>query len=63
VPIIWRLLDEQAGEQAVSAELKRICDEVIGMDADTNDRAAELLTAWWYYRFIFPVEFAAGSDE
>ena len=33
------------------------------MDAGTNDRAATLLTAWWYWRFIFPVEFAAGSRE
>ena len=63
VPGIWRLLEEQAGTESVSAELKRLCDEAIGMDAGTNHRAAELLTAWWYWRFIFPVEFAAHSSE
>ena len=63
VPIIWRLLDAQAGAEALSAELKRICDERIGMDAGTNDQAGELLTAWWYWRFIFPEEFAADSGE
>jgi hypothetical protein len=63
VPGIWRLLDEQAGPEAISAELKRICDEAIEMDAGTNDQAAERLTAWWYWRFIFPVEFAAHSSE
>lgn len=63
VPTIWRLLEEQAGEEPIAAELKRICDGRIGMDAGTNERAAEILTAWWYWRFIFPEEFAAGSGE
>jgi hypothetical protein len=61
VPVIWRVLKEQAGAEAVSAELKRISGEQIGMDAGTNDSAGELLTAWWYWRFVFPEEFAAKS--
>jgi len=61
VPLIWKLLDEHAGAEAVVAELTRICTERIGMDAGTNQTAAELLTAWWYWRFDFPVEFEANS--
>jgi hypothetical protein len=63
VPVIWRLLEAQAGAETVSAELKRICDERISMDAGTNDQTGKVLTAWWYWRFIFPEEFAADSSE
>ena len=28
-----------------------------------NDQAGELLTALWYWRFIFPEEFAAASGD
>jgi hypothetical protein len=61
VPIIWKLLDERAGIEAVAAELTRICVERIGMDAGTNNEAAERLAAWWYWRFDFPEEFEESS--
>jgi hypothetical protein len=57
---VWHLLESGAGTETVAAELKRFCDEKIGMDAGTNDQAAERLVAWWYWRFEFPEEFAAN---
>ena len=61
VPIIWKLLEAHAGAEAVAAELARICTDRIEMDAGTNRTAAELLTAWWYWRFDYPIEFEANS--
>jgi hypothetical protein len=61
VPLIWKLLDENAGVDAVSAELTRIGEERMGMDRGTGQEAAQRLTAWWYWRFDFPEEFEANS--
>jgi hypothetical protein len=61
VPIIWTLLDEHAGIEAVSAALARISEERMGMGRGTSRAAAERLTEWWYWRFDFPEEFDAGS--
>ena len=61
VPVIWRLLEEHAGMDAVTAGLQRICDERLGGGRGTEREAAERLTAWWYWRFDFPEEFEANS--
>src|SRR2546429_4574815 len=50
VPIIWRLLSERAGVEAISGELARISQERIGGGRDTERDAAERLTQWWYWR-------------
>ena len=60
VGIIWKLLDDHAGAEAVSAELTRISEESIGMAGDAR-RAAELLTEWWYWRFDYAEELEARS--
>lgn len=61
VPVIWKLLDEHAGIEAVSAKLDQIAEERIGVDRGTSQYAAERLTQWWYWRFDFPEEFEANS--
>jgi hypothetical protein len=61
VPVIWRLLSEGAGVDAVFSELKRICEEQMGGCGGREREAAERLTEWWYWRFDYPVEFEARS--
>lgn len=61
-PTLWRMLEEDAGVEAIAAELKRICDQPIELDAGTNGIAAETLKRWWYWRFEYPLELASESE-
>ena len=61
VPVIWKLLEEHVGIEAVSTALAQIAEERIGLDRGTSRSAAERLTQWWYWRFDFPEEFKANS--
>jgi hypothetical protein len=61
VPVIWKLLDEQAGIEAISTALAQIEEERMETGRGTSRYAAERLTEWWYWRFDFPEEFKANS--
>jgi hypothetical protein len=61
VPVIWKLLAEHAGIEAISTALAQIADERMGGDRGTSRQTAERLTEWWYWRFDFPEEFEANS--
>jgi hypothetical protein len=62
VPQIWRLLEDHAGVDAIADELSGICEESMELDPSDQTPAARRLIDWWYWRFDFPVEFAAGAD-
>ena len=61
VPTVWGLLKRGAAVDEVSASLRKIATDRIGVPGDTSDYAAERLAQWWYWRFEFPLEFEAGS--
>jgi hypothetical protein len=61
VPTIWKLLDEHASIETLSAALTRISEERMGTDRGTSRAAAERLTEWWYWRSDHPEEMTAGS--
>jgi hypothetical protein len=60
-PLIWRMLDEHAGVDAIATALAKLAEERMGGDRGTSRPAAERLTEWWYWRFDFPREFEANS--
>jgi hypothetical protein len=62
VPSIWKLLREGAEATAVAKQLKSIVDSRMGGDSlGTEERAAEALTQWWYWRYVYPEGFEPGS--
>ena len=61
VPVIWKLLNDHAGVEAIASELERITTERMGLEPAKETAAAERLFDWWYWRFDFPEEFEAAS--
>ena len=62
MPTLWRMLEEDASVDAIAAELTRICEESITVDAGTNRTAAETLKRWWYWRFEYPEQLASEAE-
>jgi dodecin len=62
-PAVWKLLNDEVSVERVAGELSRIRIETIGCEPDPegDERVADRLRAWWYWRFKFPVEFEANS--
>ena len=64
VPTIWKLLAQDVNGDVIASELGKIRADAIGMEAapDGDRAAAERLKEWWYWRFVFPMEFEAASQ-
>jgi hypothetical protein len=62
-PQLWRMLEEDASVEVIGAELKRICEQSMEIDGDTDSAtaAAQTLKRWWYWRFEYPVELGSES--
>ena len=56
VPQVWKLLREGAGAPAVAEQLKSITEARMGGSLGTEERTAEALTQWWYWRYVYPKE-------
>jgi len=63
-PVIWNMLRSGATTGAVADQLAAWRVERIGLNPDDeHDRlTAERISNWWYWRFVFPEEFEAGSQ-
>jgi len=62
VPTLWRMLEDDSSIDAIAAELTRICQEAMEIEASTNGSTAETLKRWWSWRFEYPEQLTAEAE-